>query len=96
MEKIEICKKVTELGKEGQRTLVYFLTADTVVCDGISQKGKIDFGVGITIAESGEEVFVRGITTVEEEIKRLGDLLASNFVTPVTLKDIVEDWLCLA
>ena len=94
MKKIEICKKVTELGKEGQRTLVYFLTADDAECE-IGRKGeKTDFGVGISIEESGEEVFVRRITPAESEIKRLCDLLASNFVTPIALGDVIYDWLC--
>ena len=86
MTKSEICRKVTDLGKLGQRTLVYSVTCD------INQSER-DYGVSISIAENGEEMAIRCITTRVEQALGLVDLLASNFVTPVCLEDVVLDWI---
>ena len=80
--RIETARKITDLGKAGQRTLVYYI---------LKEKGS--YGVGISIEESGEESVVRDVTVSEERALRLSDLLATNYVTPVSLRDVVYDWL---
>lgn len=84
----QMCSKITDLGRHGQRTLKYYLTTDT------SEDGCVSYGAGIEIDESGENTFVRCITANRNEACSLIDTLATNFVTPVSLGDIVYDWLC--
>lgn len=88
---IEICRKVTDLGKERQRTLVYFLTAemDTVTYDSPVEI----FGVGICKLETGEKKIFRNVTSLRSRAEELVDILATNFVTPVSLEDVICDWL---
>ena len=88
MERLGICRKITDLGRYGQRTLDYFVTAEGEV------DGYPSYGVGIAVCENGEETMVRGITTKEDEARSLADILATNYVTPVSLGDVVYDWLC--
>ena len=89
--KIEICRKVTDLGKERQRTLVYYLTAEI---DADTYESPVEiFGVGICKLETGEEKIFRDVTSVRSRAEELVDLLATNFVTPVSLEDVICDWL---
>ncbi len=83
MQKIEMCRKITGLGQAGQCTLVYSVIEDSP-----------DFGISIQITEIEEEETVLNITRNETEIKELCDMLASNFVTPIALRDVVYDWIC--
>ena len=53
------------------------------------------YGVGISIPERNDEELVGNITPDREKAMQLIDLVASNFVTPVTLRDVVYDWLCM-
>ena len=92
MEIVEICRKITDLGRDTRRTLIYMITAEKY--SGENQNVPLEFGVGIKILETQESSFVNCITPNMEKITQLADLLASNFVTPISLKDVVYDWLC--
>ena len=48
---------------------------------------------GVSVELEGEQVTVRQITTSCKEIRELLDLLVRGQVTPVTVRDVVEDWL---
>ena len=87
----EICTKVLRLGRNGQRTLTYYITLD----DDYRHVPSIQYGVGIRMDETGEETCFRAITPDRSSADRLLDLLASNFVTPMSLCDAVYDWLCM-
>ena len=50
------------------------------------------YGVGVRSTE-GEEAFVDRVTVSYDRISALLELLTRNEVTPVTLQDVVEDWL---
>ena len=50
------------------------------------------YGVKI-VGEDGEEASVPNLTVNAGRIDQLMDLLVRNGVTPVTLRDVVEDWL---
>ena len=89
MEKREICRKITDLGKYGKRTLSYSITVDGP-CEDVSCA---EFGICVKVLESGEESEVRRLTPNKEEAERLRDLAATNFVTPVSLSYIAQDWL---
>lgn len=92
MRKVEVCRKFTDLGCKEQRTLSYFITVDTVA-DNISESPLEYFGVSVSIDEISEEASVRGITFSYSRIHHLTDILATNLVTPISLPDVVSDWL---
>jgi len=89
MEKREICRKITDLGKYGKRTLSYSITMD-----GPSEDAPYaEFGICVKVLESGEESEARRLTPNKDEAEKLLDLAATNFVTPVSLPYIAQDWL---
>lgn len=67
------------------RQLCYYLLAE-------KQKERERYGIKIE-AEDGEAESVPDVTVSAEGIRRLLDILVRNTVTPVTLRDIIEDWL---
>jgi len=88
-----MCKKRAESDNGERLTLIYFVTIDELTNISFDASAE-SYGVGIAIEERGEEACVRHITLRSSEIFGLTSLLSSNFVTPVTLSDAVEDWLC--
>lgn len=48
---------------------------------------------GVKVALDGEAVSIPNITTSVTRIDALMELLTRNFVTPSTLRDVIEDWL---
>ena len=50
------------------------------------------YGVKVVGAD-GEEASVTNLTVSAGRIDQLMELLVRNGVTPVTLRDVVEDWL---
>ena len=48
---------------------------------------------GVKITDGGEDTVLRNITVSQRNIQSLGTLLVDFSVTPVTLRDVVEDWL---
>ena len=51
-------------------------------------------GYGICVTCGGDAAFIPGIASSEAEIRRLLEAMIQGRVTPVTARDIVEDWLC--
>lgn len=68
-----------------------------VLVDELGSGGGIaceSYGVKIARTEDGAEAAaIPNITTSMARIDELMGLLTRNFVTPTTLKDVVEDWL---
>lgn len=52
----------------------------------------VSFGAAI-VDQTGNEMCVRGITISEAKIMSFLFVLIQAFVTPVTLRDVVDDWL---
>ena len=49
---------------------------------------------GICVTCGGDTAFIPGITFSKIKIRRLLRSMMRGRVTPVTARDIVEDWLC--
>lgn len=78
----------------GQRNVAgkefaYYILADEL-CGAGGQAGE-EYGVRIRSAR--DSMSVRGITTSADRIRNLAALLMVQTVTPVSLREIVEDWL---
>ena len=93
MRQMEICRKRTRLDTESDCTLVYYITVDDLT-EPHSGMELESFGVGVTICENGETGIVPNVTFSKTGVLTLADLLAFHLVTPATVRDIVEDWLC--
>ena len=48
---------------------------------------------GVKITDGREDAALRNITVSQRNIQSLGALLVDFSVTPMTLRDVVEDWL---
>lgn len=92
MRHMEICRKRTRLDTREECTLVYYVTVDELT-DPFAGLELESYGVGISICENGETGLVPHVTFSKAGVLSLADLLAENLVTPVTVRDIVEDWL---
>ncbi len=79
----------TSLGK-GKATMRYYLTVDTYVCGAGCELES--YGVLVS-GEDGETAAVRCITPSAERIEELLAVLLRGRVTPVSLKDVIEDWV---
>ncbi|MEL4105739.1 DUF6514 family protein [Oscillospiraceae bacterium WX1] len=90
---MEICQKLLSFEEKPAQTLVYFITIEDTADkdDGICCE---NYGVGVTVAESGETALVSNVTFSQTDILILADLLASHLVTPTTMQDVISDWLC--
>ncbi len=51
------------------------------------------YGVKVARTGGGEEAQAPNVTASVGRIDALMDLITRNFVTPTTLRDVVEDWL---
>lgn len=100
MRQMEICKMNAKLIEENvgediaqEITIVYYVTIDefTDATTGIVLE---TYGVGVTIVESGESEIIPNVTFSKTNILTLINLLSHHLVTPVTLSDVVYDWLC--
>ena len=92
MKMTEICRKITDFGNDRKRTLIYLITDDK--CSVPEYAHCTEYGVGIQILETQESAYIHNITCDIRQATELVDLLATGFVTPVSLRDIVDDWLC--
>ena len=83
-------KQLTLTDENGQlRDYDYFITIDEMDVGRFSCEG-----YGIRIEErDGCRAAVHGITTSIARIDELSELILRNGVTPVTLADVVSDWL---
>ena len=92
MRYIEICKRSVRLNGQDDSTLVYYVTAEDMPEPGASTVLE-SYGVGVTVAESGETAHIPNVTLSRDAILALAELLARHDVTPVTAGDVVIDWL---
>ena len=84
MEKTEMCRKVTGLNS-GKRTLVYYLIDDG--------GDRARYGVSILLEESNDEKEIRRLSNDRERAEKLIDLLATDFITPGILDNVVYEFL---
>lgn len=68
-------------------TVKYYLLEDAA--------GSIAKQYGISLECGNEQASLPGITVSQSRILALLDTLISGSVTPVSLRDVVEDWLLL-
>lgn len=80
MTKTEMCRKITGLNGK-RRTLIYYLTDEGEVT--------ARYGVAIQLMESDEEKEIRRLSNDIERIEKLIDILATDFITPNLLPDVV-------
>lgn len=80
-----------ETGEEGQTCgyRYYILVGEMAVSGGLACES---YGVKV-VSEDGEAAAVPNITISAGRIDELMELLIRNSVSPVTLLDVVEDWL---
>ncbi len=88
----EICRRELEFGDRTVKTVVYAVAADdlynengTFVCE--------SYGAAVSILQTGERAVVRCMTQNSRRILGFIDSLARGLVTPVSLRDVAEDWL---
>lgn len=67
----------------GEKTFYYLL-------DGTD---KLSGGYGVEVIRGGERSRVHGLAVSGDRVWRLAELLLRCAVTPVTLRDVTEDWL---
>jgi hypothetical protein len=92
MRKTEICRRTATLEDGRELTLIYYMTIDEFT-DIMTGQEYENYGVCVCLFESGEEEMIRSVTFSARGIQALLDLLSSNLVTPVTVCDVVNDWL---
>ena len=86
---VESCQEEDEEGA-GHR-FDYFVVVDKMeVSGGFACES---YGVRIAGPDGGESICVPNITTSASRIDELMELLTRNFVTPTTLRDVIDDWL---
>lgn len=93
MRQMEICRKILYLGETREQTLTYYITIDDLT-DNATGILLESYGVGVTIIESGETSVISNVTFSRTRILELVNKLANHLVTPVSVSDIVDDWLC--
>lgn len=81
----------TAEGEDGAaRSFRYYILVDEVeVGNGLFCES---YGIKVT-GPGGEEASVPNITVRAERIDELAELLMRNSVSPVTLRDVIDDWL---
>lgn len=75
--------------------IVYFMTEETVKTDGCSPVRS--YGVEAQLMQCGNVVDkcrVDDVSCNKDEVLALIGRVAANGVTPVTLRDVIDDWLC--
>jgi hypothetical protein len=90
---MEYCRKESILSEDTPSTIIYFVTIDELT-DAASGVELETYGVGITICQRNETVYIPNVTFSKTAVLKLSELLAENLVTPATIGDVVEDWLC--
>ena len=80
-----------ETGEEGQTCgyRYYILVGEMAVSGGLAGESN----GGKVVSEDGEEAEAPNITISASRIDALMELLIRNSVSPVTLRDVIEDWL---
>ena len=86
---VDTCEVESTEGRE-QRFAYYILVDQMEVSGGFACES---YGVKVAALNGGETVSLPNITVSISRIDELMGLLIRNLVTPVTLRDVVEDWL---
>ena len=92
MRKVEVRNAEIKVSDDNYMHIKYFLNiGDMYDRDGIEVSEA--YGVCLVNLDTNESEEVFNITTDADRIFELINLLADNEVTPLTVKDIVEDWI---
>ena len=91
MREMIMCEKKIRTDNGEKLTLIYSVTIDELYAASVVVES---YGASIAARELGDVSRVRHITHRGDEIFELASLLSSNDVTPATLADVVDDWLC--
>ena len=79
-----------ETGEDGrERRYRYYVLVGEMPLGGLACES---YGVKV-VGEDGEEASVPNITVSAARIDALLELLARNAVSPVNLRDVIDDWL---
>ena len=84
---VDTCQAVGEDGRS--RGYRYYILVGEMAVGGLTCES---YGVKI-VGEDGEQAALPDITIRPARIDQLMELLVRNAVSPVTLRDVVEDWL---
>ncbi len=86
---VDSCRAAGEDGQSrGYR--YYILVGEMEVSGGLACES---YGVKVVSEDSGEWAEVPDLTIRPARIDALMDLLVRNAVSPVTLRDVIDDWL---
>lgn len=83
----EICRKIFNLGRARQRTLVYLILKQTPA---EAHYSACLYGVGIRICETGEEAYISSLSTSRREAYRIIDILATANASPADIGSILR------
>lgn len=75
----EICRKIFDLGRERQRTLVYLILKQTPA---EAHGSPCSYGIEIKVCETGEQARVTDLSTSRAEVYHIIDLLATSGAAP--------------
>ena len=91
----EMARKTILRENGGEVTFIYYLT-ESVPEPRFKTGTHSDKRYGVCVSdESGQErLAVNDVTSVRDTAERLVTILARNEVTPVSLYDVVYDWIC--
>ena len=87
--KTEIARRELITSRNEKKEFVYYLIENED-----AESGEICFGIEISESSGGASSCIKNITSKREKVKGLIEKLADGTVTPVTLYDIVYDWVC--
>ena len=93
----KVCAAELDMGgerSEGKIQIYYFLTETECMTDGV--EGETVFGVETRLYVGGNETgrcVVNDLSSTKEKIVAFIEKLARNSVTPVALRDVVEDFI---
>ncbi len=82
--------------EEGCITLTYSLVSRPVQAEGFDAGEMTEYGIRVEMSGPGERAEtaeIQGITCSESEALQLAARIAAGAVTPVTLADVVDDYL---
>ena len=86
---LKIASRQCEDQRGAPKRFHYYLTVDQAESPGFFME---NYGVRIA-DEDGGDAQIPAITTSASRIDELMELLTRNFVTPTTLRDVIDDWL---
>ncbi len=88
MRKIEITCRYAAAGSKEVSRFMYYVTADEL-SDAAGEIEVEAYGVGVST--EAEESNARALTMSHKKAERLAERLADGLVTPISLRDIIDD-----